>query len=71
VADEWEPKEAQYQFDNEEDATEDNTVTYQTRAIRLTLENVAATKVMAVRSKPATPNSAAEQMYHHWSKHQT
>jgi Zinc knuckle len=28
ITDEWEPKEAQYQFDDEEDATEDNTITY-------------------------------------------
>jgi hypothetical protein len=28
IADEWEPKEAQYQFDDKEDATDDNTVTY-------------------------------------------
>jgi Zinc knuckle len=28
VANEWEPEEAQYQFDDEEDVTDDNTVTY-------------------------------------------
>jgi hypothetical protein len=71
IADEWEPEEAQYQFDDEEDATDDNTVTYRTSAIRIAPVNVTTMKVMAVHSKPAAPNSAAELMYHHWSKHQT
>jgi hypothetical protein len=66
LADEWEPEEAQYQFDDEEHATEDNTVTYQTSTIRLVPDNTATMKVMAVRSKPATRNSMAEPMYHHW-----
>jgi hypothetical protein len=70
IADEWEPGEAQYQFDDEEDAMEDNTFTYQSSTIRLALDNNTATKVMAVRSKPAAPNRVAEPMYHHWSKHQ-
>jgi hypothetical protein len=69
IANEWEPEEAQYQFDDEEDVTDDNTVTYRTSAIRVTPDNVAITKVMAVRSKTAAPNSAAEPMYHHRSKH--
>jgi Zinc knuckle len=69
VADEWEPEEAQYQFDDEEDVTDDNTVTYRTSAIRVAPDDVATTKVMAVRSKTAAPNSAAEPMYHHRSKH--
>jgi hypothetical protein len=68
IADEWEPEEAQDQFDDEEDATEDNTVTYQASMIRVTLDNIAATKVMAVCSKPAALNSMAEQMYHQRSK---
>jgi type VI protein secretion system component Hcp len=42
IADEWEPEEAQDQFDEEEDATEDNTITYQASMIRLTLDNIAA-----------------------------
>jgi Zinc knuckle len=71
VADEWEPEEAQYQFDDEEDVTDDNTVTYRTGAIRVAPDNVAITKVMAVRSKTAALNSAAESMYHHRSKHRT
>jgi Zinc knuckle len=71
IADKWEPEEAQYQFDNEEDAMDDNTVTYRTSAIRIAPDDIAITKVMAVRSKIATPNSAAELMYHHWSKHRT
>jgi hypothetical protein len=53
LADEWEPEEAQYQFDDEEDTTENNTVTYQTSMIRLALDNVATMKVVAVHSKPA------------------
>jgi hypothetical protein len=69
VADEWETGEAQYQFDHEEDVMEDNTITYRSSAIRLTQDNIIATKVMAVRNKPAALNSAAEPMYHHWSKH--
>jgi Zinc knuckle len=69
IADEWEPEKAQYQFDDEEDAMDDNTVTYQTSAIRIALDDVAIMKVMAVRSKTTAPNSAAEPMYHHWSKH--
>jgi hypothetical protein len=28
LTDEWEPKEAQYQFNDEEDVTEENTITY-------------------------------------------
>jgi Zinc knuckle len=28
IGDEWEPEEAQYQFDDEEDMTDDNTITY-------------------------------------------
>jgi hypothetical protein len=71
VADEWEPEEAQYQFDDEEDMTDDNTITYRTSAIRVALDDVAITKVMAVRSKTAAPNSAEEPMYHHRSKHWT
>jgi hypothetical protein len=71
VTDEWEPEEAQYQFDDEEDVTDDNTVMYRTGAIRVAPDNVAITKVMAVRSKTAAPNSAAEPMYHHQSKHRT
>ena len=70
VADEWEPEEAQYQFDDDEDATDD-TVTYRTSAIRIAPDDIAITKVMAVRSKTAAPNSAAEPMYHHRSKHRT
>jgi hypothetical protein len=34
-------------------------------------DNIAIMKVMAVRSKPTVPNSAAEPMYHHRSKHRT
>jgi hypothetical protein len=70
IADKWEPQEAQYQFDNEEDTTDDNTITYRTSAIRLAPDNIATTKVMAVHSKTAVPNSAAEPMYHHRRKHQ-
>jgi hypothetical protein len=71
VTDEWEPEEAQYQFDDEEDVTDDNTITYRTSAIRVVQDNVAIKKVMAVCSKTAAPNSAAEPMYHHPSKHRT
>jgi hypothetical protein len=71
VADEWEPEGAQYQFDDEEDVTDDNTITYRTSVIRVAPNDVAITKVMAVHSKTAAPNSAAEPMYHHRSKHQT
>jgi hypothetical protein len=69
LTNEWEPEEAQYQFDDEEEVMDDNTVTYWTSAIRLTLENITITKVMVVRSKHVAPNSAAEPMYHHRSKH--
>jgi hypothetical protein len=69
IADKWEPKETQYQFNDEEDVMEDNTVTYRASAIRLALDNIAAMKRMAVPSKPAAPNSMAELMYHHRSKH--
>jgi hypothetical protein len=71
VADQWEPEEAQYQFDDEEDAMDDNTVTYRTSAIRVAPDDVAIMKVMVVRSKNAAPNGAAEPMYHHRSKHRT
>jgi hypothetical protein len=62
IADEWEPEEAQYQFDDEEDMMDDNTVTYRTSVIRVAPDDVAITKVMAVRSKTTAPNSAAEPM---------
>jgi hypothetical protein len=67
IADEWEPEEAQYQFDNEEDATDNDIVTYQTSTIRIVPDNITTTKVMVVRSKHAALNSAAEPMYHHQS----
>jgi hypothetical protein len=70
VANDWEPEEAQYQFDDDEDATED-TITYRTSAIRIAPDDTAITKVMAVRSKTAARNSTAEPMYHHRSKHWT
>jgi hypothetical protein len=69
IADEWEPEEGQYQFNDEEDATDDSTVTYRTSAIRIMPDDIAITFVMAVCSKTATPNSVAEPMYHHRSKH--
>jgi hypothetical protein len=71
VADEWEPEEAQYQFNDEEDVMDDNTVTDQTSAIRVAPDDVAIMKVMVVCSKTTVPNSAAEPIYHHWSKHRT
>jgi hypothetical protein len=71
VADEWEPEEAQYKFDDEEDVTDDNTIAYRTSVIRVVPDDVAITFVMVVRSKNAAPNSAAEPMYHHRSKHRT
>jgi hypothetical protein len=71
IADEWEPEEAQYLFDNKEDATDDNTITYRTSTISIAPDDIATTKVMAVRSNTAAPNSAAEPMYHHQSKHRT
>jgi hypothetical protein len=71
IADEWEPEEAQYQFNDEEDVTDDNTVAYRTSVIRIAPDDITIMKVMAVRSKTAMPNSAAEPMYHHRSKHRT
>jgi hypothetical protein len=71
ITDEWEPEEAQYQFDDEEDTMDDNTITYRASTIRLVPDDIATTKVMAVRSKTAMPNSVAELMYHHRSRHQT
>jgi hypothetical protein len=71
VAGEWEPEEGQYQFDDEEDVMDDNTVTYRTIVIRVAPDDIAIMKVMAVCSKTAAPNSAAEPMYHHRSKHRT
>jgi Zinc knuckle len=62
ITDEWEPEEAQYQFDDEEDAMDDNTITYRTSVIRVAPDDVAITKVMVVRSKTTSPNSAAEPM---------
>jgi hypothetical protein len=52
VADEWEPEEAQYQFDDKEDVTDDNTVMYRTGAIRVAPDDVAIMKVMADVAKP-------------------
>jgi hypothetical protein len=71
IADEWEPEEAQYQFGDEEDAADENTITYQASAIRLAPDDVAITFVMAVHNKTAVPNSAAEPTYYHRSKHRT
>jgi hypothetical protein len=71
LTDKWEPEEAQYQFDDEEDVMDNNTVTYRTSTIRLAPDDIATMKVMAVHNKPATPNSTADLMYHHWSKHRT
>jgi Zinc knuckle len=59
VTDEWERGEAQYQFDDKEDMMEDHTMSYRSSMIRVTLDNDAAPKVMAVCSKPAAPNSVA------------
>jgi Zinc knuckle len=41
VADKREPEEAQYQFDDEEDATDDNTIAYRTSTIRVAPDDVA------------------------------
>jgi hypothetical protein len=71
IADEWEPEEAQYQFDDEEDATDDNTVTYRTSAIRIAPDDFNIMKVMAVCSKTTAPNRTVEPMYHRRSKHRT
>jgi hypothetical protein len=71
IADEWEPEEAQYQFDDKEDVMDNNTVTYRTSAIRLAPDNIATMKVMAVHSISAALFSAAEPMYHHQNKHWT
>jgi hypothetical protein len=59
IGDEWEPEEGQYQFDDEEDTTDDNTVTYRTSAIRLAPDDIATTKVLAACSK--TDVSSSEQ----------
>jgi hypothetical protein len=50
---------------------DNNTVMYRTSAIRLAPDNIATTKVMAVCSRPTAPNSTAELMYQHRSKHRT
>jgi Zinc knuckle len=44
IADKWEPEEAQYQFDDEEDAMDDNTVMYWTSVIRIAPVNITTTK---------------------------
>jgi hypothetical protein len=44
VADECEPEEAQYQFDDEEDVTDDNTITYRTSAIRIVPDDTPSRK---------------------------
>jgi hypothetical protein len=71
LTDEWEPEEAQYQSNDEEDMMDDNTLMYQTSTIRLAPDDITTMKVVDVHSKPAAPNSAAELTYRHWSKQQT
>lgn len=45
-----------------------NRTTYRTNAIRIALKDKATTKVMATCTS-ATPDKAAEPVYHHQSKH--
>jgi Zinc knuckle len=71
IADEWEPEEAQYQFDDEEDMTDNHTFTYRTSTIRIAPDDITITKVIVVHSTTTAPNSMAEPMYHHRSKHRT
>ena len=63
---------SQYQWDTEEEEeTDDNTVSYRTNAIRIVLdkEEQATTKVMAVQTKTTVLSKTVEPMYSHRSRH--
>ena len=64
--------EPQYQWDTEEEEeTDDNTVSYRTNAIRIVLdkEEQVSTKVMAVQVKTTVLSKTIEPMYSHRSRH--
>ena len=64
--------EPRYQWDTEEEEeTDDNTVSYRTNAIRIVLdkEEQATTKVMAVQTKTMVLSKTVEPMYSHRSRH--
>ena len=62
----------QYQWDTEEEEeTEDNTVSYRANAIRIALdkEGQAMTKIMAMRAKTTVSSKTIEPMFSHRSRH--
>ena len=62
----------QYQWDTEEEQeTDNNTVSYRTNAIRIALdtEKQATAKIMAVRTNPTVLNKTVEPMHSHRSRH--
>ena len=64
--------EPQYQWDTEEEEeTEDNTVSYRTNAIRIALdtEEPAMAKIMAMRMNTTVLNKTVEPMHSHRSRH--
>ena len=64
--------EPQYQWDTEEEEeTEDNTVSYRTSAIRIALdtEELATAKIMAVQMNTMVLNKTIEPMHSHRSRH--
>ena len=64
--------EPQYQWDTEEEEeTDNNTVSYRTNPIRIALdkEEQATTKVMATQTKTIVLSKTVEPMYSHRSRH--
>ena len=64
--------EPQYQWDTEEEEeTDDNTVSYRTNAIRIVLdtEEQAMTKIMATQTNTTVLSKTIEPMYSHRSRH--
>ena len=64
--------EPQYQWDTEEEEeTEDNTVSYRTNAIRIALdiEELVTAKIMAARTNTTVLNRTIEPMHSHRSRH--
>ena len=64
--------EPQYQWDTEEEEeTEDNTVSYRTNAIRIALdiEELAMAKIMAARTNTTVLNKTVEPMHSHRLRH--
>ena len=67
---EWDLEPSQYHWDEEEEEETDNhTVTYRSNVIQIASDEHTATKIMAACTKMTASNKAVEPMYHHRSKY--